>query len=90
MDATKIAVCHNRRIPRHQVFKEMAARGKTSVGWFYGFKLHVVVNDQRELLNIALTPGNTDDRVLVPNLLKNLFGKVIADRGYISQSLFEH
>jgi len=89
MDATKIAVCHNRRIPRHRVFKDMAARGKTSVGWFYGFKLHVVVNDQGELLNMALTPGNTDDRVPVPNLLKNLFGKVIADRSYVSQSLFE-
>lgn len=90
LDATKIAVCHNRRIPRHRVFKDMAARGKTSMGWFYGFKLHLVVNDQGELLNIALTPGNTDDRVPVPNLLKPLFGRVIADRGYVSQPLFEH
>ena len=89
LDATKISVCHNRRIPRHRVFKDMATRGKTSVGWFYGFKLHLVVNDQGELLNIALTPGNTDDRVPVPNLLKPLFGKVIADRGYVSQPLFE-
>jgi transposase len=89
MDATKIQVCHNRRIKRHQVFKGIAARGKTSVDWFFGFKLHLVCNDQGELLNIAVTPGNTDDRKPVLTLLKGLSGKVLADRGYISQPLFE-
>ncbi|NJM68493.1 MAG: IS982 family transposase [Acaryochloris sp. RU_4_1] len=89
MDATKIQVCHNRRIKRHKVFKGMAARGKTSVDWFFGFKLHLVCNDQGELRNIAVTPGNTDDRKPVLTLLKGLSGKVLADRGYISQSLFE-
>jgi Transposase DDE domain len=89
MDATKIQVCHNRRIKRHKVFKGIAARGKTSVDWFFGFKLHLVCNDQGELLNITVTPGNTDDRKPVLGLLKGLSGKVLADRGYISQSLFE-
>jgi len=89
MDATKIQVCHNRRIQKHKVFKGIASRGKTSVDWFFGFKLHLVCNDQGELLNIALTPGNTDDRKPVLNLLKGLSGKVLADRGYISQALFE-
>jgi transposase len=89
MDATKIQVCHNRRIKRHKVFKGIAARGKTSVDWFFGFKLHLVCNDQGELLNIAVTPGNTDDRKPVLNLLKGLSGKVLVDRGYISQPLFE-
>lgn len=89
MDATKLAVCHNRRIPRHKVFKGVAARGKTSVDWFYGFKLHLVFNDQGELLNMTVTPGNTDDRKPVPKLLEHLFGKVVADRGYVSQKLFE-
>jgi transposase len=89
MDATKIQVCHNRRIKRHQVFKAIAARGKTSVDWFFGFKLHLVCNDQGELLNITVTPGNTDDRKPVLGLLEGLSGKVLADRGYISQSLFE-
>jgi len=89
MDSTKIQVCHNRRIPKHQVFKGIAARGKTSVDWFFGFKLHLVCNDRGELLNIAVTPGNTDDRKPVLSLLKGLSGKVLADRGYISQALFE-
>lgn len=87
MDSTSLKVCHNRRIAQHQVFKHLAARGKTSVDWFFGFKLHLVVNDKGELLNFVLTPGNTDDRTPVPRLLQRLFGKVFADKGYISQKL---
>lgn len=80
MDSTKIQVCHNRRIKTHKVFKDIGQRGKTSVDWFFGFKLHLVCNDQCELLNISVTPGNTDDRKPVLNLLKGLSGKVVADR----------
>lgn len=87
MDSTSLKVCHNRRIKQHKVFKDLAARGKTSVDWFFGFKLHLVVNDQGELLNVILTPGNTDDRTPVPKLLQQLFGKVFADKGYVSQKL---
>jgi len=87
VDSTSLKVCHSRRIPQHQVFAKLAARGKTSMGWFFGFKLHLVVNEQGELLNLKLTPGNTDDRQPVPQLLKVLFGKVFADRGYVSQRL---
>lgn len=89
MDSTKIAVCHNRRIKSHKVFKDIGRRGKTCVDWFFGFKLHLVCNDQGELLNIAVTAGNIDDRKPVLTLLKGLSGKVVADRGYISQKLFE-
>lgn len=87
IDATQLQVCHNRRIPQHRVFAQLAARGKTSVDGFFGFKRHLVVNEQGELLNFTLTPGNTDDRKPVPDLLKTLFGKVFADRGYVSQAL---
>lgn len=87
MDSTSIKVCHNRRINQHKVFEDLAARGKTSVDWFFGFKLHLVVNDRGELLNIILTPGNTNDRVPVAKLLQQLFGKVFADKGYVSQKL---
>nr|WP_242036528.1 IS982 family transposase [Leptolyngbya sp. FACHB-321] len=90
LDSTSLKVCHNRRIHCYRVFQGLAARGKTSVDWFFGFKLHLVVNDQGELLNIRLTPGNTDDRKSVSDLLKTLFGKVFADRGCVSQALFEH
>lgn len=57
------------------------------MGWFYGLKLHLVVNDRGELLACQITPGNVDDRKPVPVLCKRLFGKLIADRGYISQPL---
>lgn len=87
IDATSLKVCHNRRISQHRVFNHLAARGKTSVDWFFGFKLHLVVNEHGELLNVQITPGNTDDRKPVPDLLRSLFGKVFADRGYVSQGL---
>jgi hypothetical protein len=66
VDSTPLAVCHNARIPRHRVFTVDAARGKTSLGWFYGFKLHLVVNDRGELLSFCLTRGNVDDRQPLP------------------------
>ena len=89
IDSTPLPVCHNKRIARHKVFAGLAARGKTSMGWFYGFKLHLVVNDCGELLACQITPGNVDDREPVSALSSRLFGKLIADRGYISQALFE-
>ena len=88
VDATSLAVCHNRRIARHKVFAGLASRGKTSMGWFFGFKLHLVVNDLGEILGFHLTPGNVDDRKPVPTLSKTLFGKLFADKGYISKDLF--
>lgn len=89
VDSTPLAVCHNRRIPRHKVFDGLAARGKTSMGWFYGFKLHLVVSDRGEILAFHLTPGNVDDRQPVPQLARDLFGKLFGDKGYISQALFD-
>jgi hypothetical protein len=89
VDSTRITVCGNKRISRNQVFKEVAELGKSSLGWFFGFKLHLVVNDQGELLAFCLTPGNVDDREPVPDLVQGFFGKLFADKGYISQALFE-
>ena len=84
VDATAIKVCHNKRIPRHQVLAGSAARGKTSMGWFYGFKLHLSVNDRGDILACQLTPGlipgSEDDRKPLPNLAKTLFGKLCGDK----------
>jgi hypothetical protein len=91
-DSTNLAVCHNARIGQHRVFAGRAKRGKTSVDWFFGFKLHLVVNDRGELLAFCLTSGNVDDRRPLPKLLRRirrLFGKVFGDKGYISQPLAE-
>lgn len=89
MDSTALGVCDNHRIHNHKVFEGVAERGKGSMGWFYGLKLHLVVSDCGEILACQITPGNIDDRKPVPTLCKRLFGKLIADRGYISQPLFE-
>ena len=84
IDSTSIKVCHNRRIKQHKVFQEIAKRGKTSVDWFYGFKLHLAINHRGELLNVALTTGNVDDRKPVRELLKGQSGQFFGDKGYIS------
>jgi len=89
IDSMSISVCHNLRISSHRVFSSVAARGKNSVGWFYGFKLHLIVNDQGELLAFHLTPGKVDDRKPVLKMVKGLFGKLFGDKGYISQELFK-
>jgi hypothetical protein len=89
IDSLAIRVCHNRRIHSHKVFAGLAQRGKGSMGWFYGFKLHLVINEQGEVLGLTLTPGNTDDRRPVTKLVRQLWGKLFGDRGYISQELFE-
>lgn len=102
IDSAPLAVCHNRRIARHRVFKDLAARGKSTMGtvrplgrgscpctWFYGFKLHLIVDDLGELLAVHLTPGNVYDRRPLGGMTENLFGKLFGDKGYLSQALFE-
>ena len=89
VDSLPLAVCHNRRIYSHQGFADLAQRGKSSMGWFYGFKLHLVINDQGDWLALRLTAGNVDDRTPVPSLAEGLWGKRFGDRGYMSQELFE-
>jgi Transposase DDE domain len=89
IDSTKLPVCHNLRINRHKVFKDCAKRGKTSTGWFFGFKLHLVFNEYGEIMRFALTQGNVDDRNPVESMMKRLKGWLIGDRGYISQKLKE-
>ena len=88
IDSTALAVCKNKRINRNRVFAGIARRGKTTMGWFYGFKLHLIINDRGELLAVRLTPGNVDDRQPVTELVKNLIGKLFGDKGYISAKLF--
>lgn len=89
VDSTPISVCHNKRIRRHKTFAGLARRGKSTMGYFYGFKLHLVVNDQGEILAFCLTPGTVDDRTPLPTLARELWGKLVGDKGYISQALFE-
>jgi hypothetical protein len=89
IDSTKIQVCGNKRIKRNKVFAGMAKQGKSTMGWFYGFKLHLIINDQGEIINFHVTAGNVDDRDPLDFLFKGVFGKVFGDKGYISQAIFE-
>jgi hypothetical protein len=89
IDSTHIKVCHNRRIHNHKVFAEVAERGQCSIGWFYGFKLHLIINDKGEILSFYLTKGNVDDRnvKLMTSMTEQIFGKLFGDKGYISKAL---
>ena len=89
IDSTPLRVCKNKRISRNRVFKGIAAKGKSSMGWFFGFKLHVVINEVGDILSFKLTRGNVDDRVPVKELAKHLVGKLYGDKGYIGKKLFE-
>lgn len=89
VDSTAIPVCHPKRINRNRVFKDTGKLGKSSMGWFYGFKLHLIINDCGEILSCNITPGNVDDRQYMPDLTKGISGKIFGDKGYISKKLFE-
>ena len=87
VDSTALPVCHNRRIGRHKVFAALAERGKTSLGWFFGFKLHLVFNHEREIVALKLTSGNVNDTTPVPDLTQDLIGKLFGDKGYVGKNL---
>ena len=90
VDSTMIPVCHNLRRYANKVFKGIATDGKGTMGWCHGFKLHLACNDRGEIIAFVLTGANVSDKD--PNvfkvLAKRLYGKLFADKGYISQKLF--
>ncbi len=88
-DATSLPMCHNKRISRNRVFKGLAARGKTTMGWFYGLKLHLVINHKGSIVAVKITPGNVDERTVLDEMTRHLKGSLFADKGYISQNLFK-
>ena len=87
-DSTKLGVCQNRRINRHKVFDGLAARGKTSTGWFFGLKLHFVINHKGQVMALRITPGNIADSTVLDEITQHLTGKLYADKGYISREMF--
>ena len=91
VDSTSVCVCKNKRIFNHKVFDGIAQRGKSTMGYFFGFKLHLIINDKGEILDFVITPGNIDDREPLKDgkFLSNIYGKLFADKGYIGQKLFE-
>lgn len=91
VDSTPLRVCKNQRIHIHKVFKGIAKRGKCSMGWFFGFKLHLVCNEKGELLNFMVTPGDVDGwkPLEYKAFIEFLYGKLVADKGYIGRNFFQ-
>ena len=89
IDSTVLRVCHNKRIKRNKVFKGIAKVGKSTMGWFFGFKLHLIINDKGEILSFYLSQGNTSDNnaKIITKMTKEIFGKVFGDKGYINKAL---
>ena len=91
IDSTPLRACHIKRERSNKVFKGIATKGQCSIGWFYGLKLHLIINDKGEILDFMLTQGNVDDREPLKDnkFHKRVFGKLIGDKGYICKNLFE-
>ncbi len=90
IDSTPLRVCRNKRIFNHKVFKGIATRGKSTMGYFFGFKLHIVLNEIGQIIDFQITQANVDDRTPIKeNLLKRIWGKLYGDKGYVSKTLSE-
>jgi len=89
VDSTTLKACHIKREKQNKVFSGIATNGKSTIGWFFGFKLHIIINNKGEILSFVITQGNVDDREPLnsESFIKSVFGKLYVDRGYISQTL---
>lgn len=89
IDSTVLRVCHNKRIKRNKVFKDMAKVGRSTVGWFFGFKLHLIINDKGEILSFYVSQGNVNDNnaKIITQMTREIFGKVFGDKGYLGKAL---
>jgi hypothetical protein len=84
IDSTFLEVCKNQRIYRHKTFNGLAARGMSSCGWFFGFKLHLITNHIGEIISFMITRGNVSDTTMTVKLSKDLKGFLFGDKGYLS------
>ena len=89
VDSTSIEVCRIKREKNHKVFKGLATKGKNSMGWFFGFKLHLVINNFGEIMSAGLSKANVDDGKPVPKLVESLKGWLFGDKGYLGQTFME-
>jgi DDE family transposase len=88
-DSTPYKVCHHKRGYRHKVFKGLACKAKSTMGWFYGLKLHFIFNKYGEIVSVLVTPANTDDRKGLKAMSKGLIGKIFGDKGYLGKDFFK-
>lgn len=88
IDSTKLQICHGKRTKGNKVFKNIAKIGRSSYGWFMGFKLHIIINNKGNIMAIKITKGNKSDSSVAFSLAKGLTGNIYGDKGYISKKLF--
>lgn len=88
-DSTRLRVCEIKREFSHKACKGLASKSKSSMGWFYGFKLHIICNELMQILNLKITAATRDERKTLEMMWNNIFGMIIADAGYVSKKLEE-
>lgn len=89
VDSTTLKVCHIKREKSNKTFKGIATKSKSTMGWFFGFKVHIIINNLGEIMNFTITAANVDDRKPVPNLMQRLKGWLFGDKGYLGKPLAE-
>jgi hypothetical protein len=89
VDSTHLPICHIKREYIHKVFRGVARKSKSTMGWFFGFKLHMIVNRVGHPISFSLTHANCDDRKAPDGLFSKIFGKLFGDRGYIGKPFFD-
>ena len=82
IDSTPVEVCKNNKISRHRVTKGYSSRGKSTKGWFFGFKLHGICTDDMTVENLIFTTGSVHDSKMAKDVTKEIIGKAFADAGY--------
>ena len=92
IDSTLLKVCHIKREKQNKVFKGIATKGGSTMGWFFGFKLHLIINEKGEVIDFLITQGNVDDREPLKDKTfhNKVFGKIFGDKGYLGKDLFEN
>jgi hypothetical protein len=89
IDSTTLKVCHIKREKQNKVFKNIAKKSKSTMGWYFGFKLHLIINNKGEIMSCRITDSVSSDVSVAEDLAEGLIGKLIGDKGYISSSLSE-
>ena len=91
IDSNPLKVCHIKREKQHQTFKNIARKGNSSMGWFFGFKLHVIINQYGQLVRFQLTTGNVahNNHHLLQHRLKDIDQTVYGDKGYLTKIIHE-
>ena len=83
IDSTSLQICKNYNIYRNKVGSGLANRGRSTKGWFFGFKLHGVCNKEGFMEDIMFSPGSPNDKNFLETMSKKIKGTLVCDAGYL-------